>query len=330
MLLIKTKLGKFIQIAIYISIVVASNAGLAQSRVVIIPMAGDDLKPLKNIITVAKENGDFTSPGDALDAIGTTLSAATENNPYLVVIAPGRYSLLEPLVMQEYVDIAGSGQNVTTLSGYIGTNSLDASSAIVVGENHASLRDLTIENLGGSGAFSIGIYNHSASPLLSNITVNMYGNDKQYGVVNSTNSRPVISYLTMLLNNGTQKIGMTSNASFPIISNTKITVSNGSQQQAGISSYALSPATSRPIISNTIIEVSGGSSNIGLRNSSATASMIVRNSTVDATTSIAAGTGIDENQTYISDSFLKGSVTGSPQCSFVFKTDGTALNPSCQ
>ncbi len=84
---------------------------LAQSKVVVIPLFGDDAKPLKNIITVAKANGNFTDPVAAVNSIGD----ASANNPYLVVIGPGVYTVTQPLEMNEHVDIIGSGLRVSKL-----------------------------------------------------------------------------------------------------------------------------------------------------------------------------------------------------------------------
>jgi len=108
---------------------------LAQSRVVVIPLFGDDPKPLKNIVTVAKANGDFKNPVSAVNSV----TDASASNPYLVVIGPGVYTLTQTLVMKEYVEIVGSGENVTRLEGAISTNSLDASSAVISGANNAAL-----------------------------------------------------------------------------------------------------------------------------------------------------------------------------------------------
>ena len=42
---------------------------LAQTKVVVIPLFGDDAKPLKNIVTVAKANGNFADPVAAVNSI---------------------------------------------------------------------------------------------------------------------------------------------------------------------------------------------------------------------------------------------------------------------
>lgn len=85
---------------------------LAQTKVVVIPMSGDDLKPLQNVISVAKKNGDFTDPLAALNSI----TNASANNPYLVVVAPGVYDLGNAtLTLKPFVSLQGSGKDITII-----------------------------------------------------------------------------------------------------------------------------------------------------------------------------------------------------------------------
>ncbi len=100
----------------------------AADKVVVIPLFGHG-KPLKNIVTVAKANGKFTDPVAAVNSI----TDASYDNPYLVVIGPGVYTLTHTLVMKPWVDITGSGENVTRLVGAI---SHGESSAIIQSVAH--------------------------------------------------------------------------------------------------------------------------------------------------------------------------------------------------
>ena len=85
----KISLLASLRLIILVTSLASSAFVMAQNRVVVIPMSGDDLEPLANIITVAKNNGDFTNPIDAMNSI----SDASETNPYLIVIAPGVYDI---------------------------------------------------------------------------------------------------------------------------------------------------------------------------------------------------------------------------------------------
>ena len=89
-----------------LTLVLFAVTASAQNKVIVVPLAGDDLKPLANIVTVATANGDFSDPIAAMASIND----ADGTNPYLVVIAPGVYDLgSQQLAMQSHVDIAGSG-----------------------------------------------------------------------------------------------------------------------------------------------------------------------------------------------------------------------------
>ncbi len=222
----------------------------AQNKVVVIPMSGDDLKPLANIITVAKENGDFTDPVTALNAIGSVYPPADSANPYLIVIAAGVYELTEQLVMKPNVSIVGSGPRVTKLTGSISSSGVHLSAALVVTARYSSLRDLSIENAGGTDAYSIGIYNSDDSAI-SGVSLILSRTNFQYGIYNfSTNS--VISNITVNLVNGIDSYGIYNDQSSPMISNAEVFVSSGSN------TYGVYNASSSPMISNVSLNVFDG------------------------------------------------------------------------
>ncbi len=142
-------------------------AATAQTRVVVVPLGGDAL-PLQNVVTVAKKNGDFTDPVEAMAYI-----ASESKDRYLLLIGPGAYTLTETLVMEPFVDISGSGRNATLLRGAIRGGSVDQS-AIVQGANNSGIQSLSIENTGGD-AYSVGVYNDNASPMMSDINIEVSG-----------------------------------------------------------------------------------------------------------------------------------------------------------
>ncbi len=171
---------------------------LAADKVVVIPLFGHG-KSLKNIVTVAKANGKFSDPVAAVNSI----TDASKNNPYLVVIAPGVYTLTHTLVMKPWVDIAGSGENVTKLTGPISSDFENAESAIIQGASDTVISDLTIENTGG-GTFSIGVYNKNISRMrLLRITAKTTGGTNNY-CVESIYSSIIITDLTALASGGHQ------------------------------------------------------------------------------------------------------------------------------
>ncbi|MBI4690447.1 MAG: hypothetical protein HY754_09315 [Nitrospirae bacterium] len=89
----------------------------------------------KNVIVVAPSGGDFTSPVDAMNAI----TDASASNPYLVKIMPGSFNIgANSVQMKEYVDIEGSGENITVIEG--------SAYNVLSGASNSELRFLTINS----------------------------------------------------------------------------------------------------------------------------------------------------------------------------------------
>lgn len=168
----------------------------AHSGVVVIPLTGDDAKNLKNVITVAKANGDFTDPVIAINSIPTTgPDIPSAANRYLVVIGPGEYdSGGKPIEMQEWVSIQGSGRGSTKIFGAVSSLS-EGTFAVVLGASNATLSDITIENTGGADS-SYAVFNifSSGSPRIER--VNAYasgGTFRNVGVGVLEDATPVIT-----------------------------------------------------------------------------------------------------------------------------------------
>lgn len=165
-----------------------SSHALAQVKVVVIPMSGDDSKPLKNIVSVAKANGDFSDPIAALASI----TDASLNNPYLIVIAPGEYTLAEKLIMKEWVSVSGSGEAATTLvSGFTG-DSITSGYLVRLNDN-SIVSHLTVKNVGG-GFHSIGVSSifNDSSARLENVSILASGGAVANRGFSSINSSPMI------------------------------------------------------------------------------------------------------------------------------------------
>jgi hypothetical protein len=328
-----------------------SSIAIAQNKVVLIPMAGDHVEPLANVVTVAKQNGDFEDPVAAMASIVD----ADESNPYLLVIAPGVYELgSQQLFMKEYVEIAGSGQNATFLRGTVSGGSLDSNAAMVVGADNSSLRDLTIQNVDGNSSYSIGIYNNttfrvldvtiavsggSGSQLglrsvsgahltLQGCTINVSGSGNQRGIWNTSSELIVIDSKITVSSGNTQWGLFNDGAASASFTESVITVSGGSNDQYGVQNLTLSFST----ITRSTIAISGGSSDqYGIYNNDTGGGVaIVKNSVVSApTNSVYAGDGTGSYESYISDSFLSSAIDGDLKCSFTFLTDGTELDSNC-
>lgn len=174
---------EFCKLFVTLGFALFSTLSFAQNKVVVIPMSGDDAKPLANIVTVAKANGDFSNPITAMASI----TNASATNPYLLVIAPGVYNLgSNTLMMKPYVEVAGSGMNATVLSGTAsGTGTgLVSSSAQIVSAANSSIRDLSLQ-VNGTSNQTIGILNEELGFVVSNVKINVTGADGTNGITNS-------------------------------------------------------------------------------------------------------------------------------------------------
>ncbi len=151
----------------------------AKEKVVVLPLSGG--KQVSNIVTVAKSGGDFKDLQKAIDSI----TDADRDNPYLIVIAPGRYKVEKSITMKPWVSITGSGQKVTTLWGNIGSASAETA-AIIQGASDVELSDITIANLGLSSSldYAVGLYCSGAKNVfLKNVSVLMLPGSQQAATI---------------------------------------------------------------------------------------------------------------------------------------------------
>jgi len=229
----------------------------AQNKVVVVPLFGNDGKPLKNIVTVAKSNGMFTDPVAAVNSI----TDASASNPYLVVIGPGIYTITSTLQMKEYVDIAGCGENVTTVTGALSTCSY-VSSAIISGADHCALTSLNVENTGGS-SYSIALYNRNASPVIRNLSATASGGTYNYCVYNYDSSSPTMTNVTATGSGGETSIGVYNKTwSWPTMAEVTATASGGTEFNYAIRNSSVSS----PTMTNVTATASGGETSIGIYN----------------------------------------------------------------
>ena len=167
-----------------------ASTAFAHNKVVVVPMSGDDLKPLHNVISVAKQNGDFEDPLAAIASI----SDATALNPYLVVIAPGNYSLSASLIIPNYVDVVGAGRWNTILSGSISSIDLNSNAALVVANHNVSVSHLSVKNSGASGDYSVGLYSNANKPRFDSLFVSTSGGSTSIGILTEATSSAEVSH----------------------------------------------------------------------------------------------------------------------------------------
>jgi hypothetical protein len=266
-------------------------------------------RPLKNVITVAKANGRFTDPVAAMNS----LTDASPDNPYLVVIGPGVYTVTSPVVMKPHVDIVGSGENVTKIKGGLSTGDI-ATSAIIRGANYSTLSSLTAENTGGGSSYSIALVNSNASPRVSNVTAraSSVGGLSSDGVRNYSSS-PVMTNVTATASGGRSNHGVHNNDSFPAMTHVTATASGGTYNygvdnfysapkmtdviataSGGTDNYGVMNVNYSPPMNNVTATASGGTNNYGVYNHSQSSSLGMTNVTATATGGV-VGYGIYNN-----------------------------------
>ena len=253
---------------ILISLFLVAGNTQAHNKVVVIPLAGNDVKQLKNIVTVAKENGDFTLPNLAVSSI-TDASAA---NPYLIVIAPGEYNLNGNLTMKPYVSISGSGREVTRL---IGAGSNDG---MVRCADNTELSDLSIEATTPTfGSFNIAVGCTNTSPRLTRLSVSAQGGRFNYTTYIRDGASPELTdYKTESNSAADANIGIFIQNASPIMNNVTAIGINTDASSLGTGVDTIS--VSSPIISNSTMQ--GTTFGVRLLGATGTADARITHSTV--------------------------------------------------
>jgi len=127
------------------------------------------------VAIVGKSNGDYPDPIAAMNDIATWCGTPSETNPCLIKILPGVYDIgTNALQMMPYVDIEGSGENITKIKG-------GGPSAVIRGNSFTELRFLTVEHTGGAES-SIAISGSPSQRLTSITIISTSGNNTNFGV----------------------------------------------------------------------------------------------------------------------------------------------------
>lgn len=217
----KISLLASLRLIILVTSLASSAFVMAQNRVVVIPLSGDDLEPLANIITVAKNNGDFTNPIDAMNSI----SDASETNPYLIVIAPGVYDIgTDDLDIKSFVSVAGSGPKITVITG--------TGSQLVATNDDTFIQDVSLVLTGtttGSQTVINGIRSNRA--IVQNVHASLdndNSSNRQVLFVRLSNDTIIRDSILEVTGSVTGAVGITSSGAGPdiLVSNTIISLPN--------------------------------------------------------------------------------------------------------
>jgi hypothetical protein len=116
---------------------------------------------------VVRPVGSATANGTALLNALAGITTASATNPWLLKIEPGIYDVgAGSLVMKPFVDVEGSGETATRITG---TGHAANNIGTVQAVTNSELRFVTVESVGG--AFAKAVYVSNAQPRISHVTV---------------------------------------------------------------------------------------------------------------------------------------------------------------
>ena len=313
---------------------------------------------LAQVVWVAKSGGDFTTLSAALGSI----TDASAEKPYVIKIAPGTYAETATVELKSYVDVEGSGQDVTTVRCACGvTPALQAENIA------AEIRHFTVENTGGgntgysSGLYTQGVVDGSFSML--HITAAATGGYNNIGVFNDS-SAPIMNFVTAIATDGTNSHvavrndsssptmlnvvaiagaiapgGSVDGASFgvgnwtsssPIMDNVTATAAGGANNEQTL---AVFNNGSSPIMSNLTATATGTRGEIYGVSNFRGASPTIRNSWVTGTTNSVINivqSGQPASSAKVADTTLNGAVAGGGfTCVGVHNADFDSLSTAC-
>ena len=308
---------------------------------------GQDAVSPARVIWVADDNtGDFTKLSDALASI----TDASATKPYLIKIAPGIYTETANVEMKDYVDVEGSGQDVTTIEcACTHRTNYQSASVLYAGAITAELRDLTVSNTGGnqngtSNNYAHGIYTNGVTDgsfSMRDMTVTstrtdvnikytkgVYNKDSAYKMDNVTVivDNTTINQSVEPSNYGIQNVGDTGDGT-AILNNVTVSATNGHSNWAlynyEASAVAITNATimaSGGVVRDLAVISFGVGSEITIQNSSLTgATNSIKND--DNTEAKIANTKLDGPVAVVNSATLA--------CSAAYNAAFTTLNATC-
>ena len=186
-------------------------------------------------IVIVSHTGSDTESGTALLNALAGITGESKNNRYLIVIEPGTYDIGgASLQIKEYVDIAGYGEDLTTITGNISTGD-NPTNGVVMGADDSKLSHVTVRNTGngtrmaavynsgvsdsfkmnfvtaegsGSGTGYIGVCNNASSPTMTNVKAAASGGYFNFGVYNYNGSGPGMNNVTTSATSGPSSFGV--------------------------------------------------------------------------------------------------------------------------
>jgi hypothetical protein len=274
------------------------------------------------VAIVDTSGSNYSDPLEAMDDLAFWCGVPSTANPCLLKILPGVYDIGQnSLQMNEHVDIEGSGANITTIKGNIGTNS----SGVVNGADNAVLRDLKVVNTGG-GMYAIAIYNNNTSPGIRYVTAKASdGSTYSRGIYNVSSS-PTITNVKAIASGGVSSEAIVNNSSSsPVMNRVTATVLGG-----GTNCRSVYNTLSSPILLNVTATAEGATNNYGIYSISSGSTIRIDRSIISGSTTICNGAGVT---TYVANTRLQGGTvdnSGTLKCIGAYNGNYEALDSTCQ
>jgi len=268
---------------------------LSGSKLTTGSVAADKIAFYGRVAVVATSGGDYTDPSAAMSTYGTWCPSPSTSNPCLLKIMPGVYTVVSSVVMQSYIDIEGSGEKTTKITGAFSSGPFPSNTGTLLGASNAELRFLTVENT-GTGGNTAAISNLSQSPSILHVTATASGGTSGSFGVNNVLSSPTLMNVTATASGAgatTGNVGVFNYSSSPTMTNVMATASGLAFSNFGVEN----DNSSSPAMTNVTATASGGtSSNDGVVNSSSSPTM------TNVTASASAAGGVYNYGVYNSDS----------------------------
>jgi len=203
-------------------------------------MISKDSSTIGNIIIM--EAG--ASDADNGTALRNTLEGLTgdSSNRYVIRLGPGTYDVgTTNLAMKDYVDIEGSGENVTVITG----NPDGPATVTAFGVSNAELRFLTVRNTGGGNA-AVAIGTGSGGVKITHVYAEASGSANNHAIENHCPSPPCA---TVFMRSVFASAGYT-----------------GGGENIGIWNDSSSAVAMIDVIANAFSDVGDSFTNIGIKN----------------------------------------------------------------
>jgi hypothetical protein len=214
---------------------------------------------IDNFAMVAPKGGDYTNPAVAMADLDKWCDTPSAANPCLLKIFPGSYDVgANSVVMQSYVDIEGSGENVTIITGDVGTNG-SVRQGVLVGASNSEIRSLTVINNASSGNDAVGISYEFESVKLLHVTAKASGGtNTNVGVyINHGTSPMTLTHVIAEGSGGNKSYGIEYVDCVPTLANVTAKAMGGSTQSYGV--FDSNDAGGHATIEHSVLSGTSGS-----------------------------------------------------------------------